>query len=54
MIEVEENYPTEFSCFSLLWRYDHLKVELCYNFLVHSISLVLGGSSDDGKKSWDS
>ena len=33
MIKVEENYATEFYYLSLLWRYDHLKVQLCYTFL---------------------
>ena len=33
MIKVEENYATEFYYLSLLWRYDHLKVQLCYAFL---------------------
>ena len=30
MINVEENYATEFYYLSLMWRYDHLKVQLCY------------------------
>ena len=33
MIKVEENYTTEFYHLSLLWRCDHLKVQLCYAFL---------------------
>ena len=33
MIKVEENYATEFYYLSLFWRYDHLKVQLCYAFL---------------------
>ena len=33
MIKVEGNYATEFYYLSLLWRYDHLKVQLCCAFL---------------------
>ena len=33
MIKVEENYTTEFYYLSLLWKYDHLKVQPCYAFL---------------------
>ena len=37
MIKVEENYATEFYYLSLLWRYDHLKVQPCYAFLCGGI-----------------
>ena len=33
MIKVEENYVTEFYYLSLLWRSEHLKVQLCCAFL---------------------
>ena len=49
MIKVEENYPTEFYYLSLLWRYDHLKIQLCYAFLCGQyLHVCEQGAVDEG------